>query len=267
MKAFAPEFFVFETGFARAESKDPAYLAELVKRSGFDGVELMGLNRVDAFMPELERRGLKLFTLYLKIDLDADPPYDPALKPTLRKWRGRIPHLWLHVHSRRFKKSDPAGDTRCVEILRELAGFTEPLGVGLGIYQHTGFWVETFSDGVRVARKVDRANVGAVFNLCHYLRTTGPGRLEQELGEAFPWVMLVSINGADDGETTGMGWAELIQPLGEGDFDVRRVLRVLKDRGYRGPIGLQGYGIRSRPELFFPASVEAYRRYLSELAP
>lgn len=264
-QAFAPEFFAFQTGFARAESKQPGYLCELVKRAGFAGVELMGLKQVDAFMPELERRGLKLFTLYLKVDLDAEQPYDGALKPTLEKWRGRIPYLWLHVHSRRFKKSDPAGDARCVEVLRELADFARPLGVKLGIYQHTGFWAEKFSDGVRVARQVERENVGAVFNLCHYLRTTGPGQLEAELRAAFPHVMLVSINGADDGDTTKLGWRELIQPLGEGSFDVRRVLRVLRERGYRGPIGLQGYGIKRKPEEFFPASVKAYRAYLAEL--
>lgn len=262
---FHPEFFAFQTGFARAESKEPAYLCDLVKRAGFDGVELMGLGQVDAFMPELEVRGLRLFALYVKVDLDAEQPFESLLKPTLLKGRGRIPYLWLHVHSRRYPKSDPAGDARCVEILRELADFAKPLGVRLGIYHHTGFWAERFSDGVRVSRKVERDNVGAVFNLCHYLRVSGPTTLEAELAEAFPHVTLVSINGADDGDTTRLGWAELIRPLGEGSFDVRRVLRVLKEEGYRGPVGLQGYGIRRRPEEFFPPSVAAYRGYLAEL--
>jgi sugar phosphate isomerase/epimerase len=265
VKDFQPPLFAFQTGFARADSREPAYLCELVKRAGFAGVELMGLGQVDAFMPELEARGLRLFTLYVKVDLDAEQPYEAQLKPTLQKWRGKIPHLWLHVHSRRFKKSDPAGDARCVEVLRELADFAKPLGVGLGIYPHTGFWAERFGDGVRVARKVGRENVGAVFNLCHYLRTDGPVNLDAELRAAFPHVMLVSINGAADGDTTRLGWSELIQPLGEGGFDVGRVLRVLKEQGYRGPIGLQGYGIQRRPEEFFPASVAAYRRYLAEL--
>lgn len=262
---FRPEFFAFQTGFANARSKEPAYLADLVKQAGFDGVELMGLQQVDAFLPELTKRDLKLHALYLKIDLDSEQPYDANLKSMLQKHRGQIHYLWFHIHSRKHARSDPAGDARCVEILRELADFAKPLGVRIGIYQHVSLWAERFSDGVRVARKVQRDNVGAVFNLCHYLRTVGSRNLEDELVDAFPHVMLVSINGADDGETTRMGWDRLIQPLGQGSFDVRRVLRVLQQKNYKGPIGLQGFAISQKPEDFFPASVTAWRGYLREL--
>ena len=137
----------------------------------------------------------------------------------------------------------------------------------IGIYHHVGVWAERFGDAVRIARKVERPNVGAVFNLCHYLKTDGPVGLEADLAEAFPQVMLVSINGADDGDTPSMGWDRLIQPLDKGSFDVRRVLRVLKVNGYAGPIGLQGYAIRERPEEFLPRSVAAYRRILNDLSP
>ena len=263
--AFQPEFFAFQTGFANATSKEPAYLADLVKQAGFDGVELMGLQQVDAFLPELTKRGLKLHSLYVKIDLDSDQPYDANLKPMLKKHCGQIHYLWFHIHSRKHGRSDPAGDDRCVEILRELADFAEPLEVRIGIYQHVSLWAERFSDGVRIARKVQRDNVGAVFNLCHYLRTVGPQNLESELADAFPHVMLVSINGADDGDTTRMGWNRLIQPLGQGSFDVRRVLSVLKQNNYHGPIGLQGFAIAQKPEDFFPTSVTAWRGYLRDL--
>jgi len=262
---FRPAFFAFQTSFANAQSSTPAYLAKMVQQAGFDGVELMGLDQVDAFMPELQARGLTLHSLYVKCDLDADPPYSRLLEPTLQKWKGELPYIWLHIHSTRFQASDPAGDQRCVEILRELSNVAKRHGVQIGIYHHTGFWAEKFSDGVRIARQVDRDNVGAVFNLCHYLRVSGPDRLEQELAAAFPHVMLVSINGADDGETTKMNWNRLIQPLGEGTFDSTRVLRVLQAHGYRGPIGLQGFGISARPEQFLPASVKAFHRTLDEL--
>ncbi len=262
---FHPEFFAFQTGFARSTSKEPSYLADLVKQSGFDGVELMGLQQVDTFLPELTKRDLKLHALYLKIDLDSSQPYDTKLKSVLKKHRGRIHYLWFHTHSRKYGRSNPAGDDRCVEILRELGDFAKPLGVRIGIYHHVNLWAERFSDGVRVARKVKRDNVGAVFNLCHYLRTVGPQNLETELAGAFPHVMLVSINGADGGDTTRMGWDRLIQPLGNGTFDVRRVLRVLKQSKYQGPVGLQGFAIASKPEDFFPASVTAWRRYIRDL--
>jgi sugar phosphate isomerase/epimerase len=93
----------------------------------------------------------------------------------------------------------------------------------------------------------------------------GPQQLESDLRDAFPQVALVSINGADDGETKSMGWDRLIQPLDRGSFDLNRVLRVLKQNEYQGPIGLQGYAIRERPEDFFPRSVAAYRQMLAKV--
>lgn len=51
-----------------------------------------------------------------------------------------------------------------------------------------------------------------------------------------PYLFLVSINGADEGNTHKIGWDRLIQPLGEGNYDVLNVLRILKDLGYKNPI-------------------------------
>ena len=121
-------------------------------------------------------------SLYLKLDLDSDQPFDPQLASYLEKYSGELHYLWFHVHSRRFAKSDPDGDTRCVEVLRKLSDAVKPFDVRIGIYHHVGLWAERFSDGVRIARKVERDNVGAVFNLCHYLKTVGPDKVETELG-------------------------------------------------------------------------------------
>ena len=262
---FEPEFFAFQTGFANAATKDPAYLTDLVHEAGFDGVELMGLDQVEAFLPQLTKRKLSLHALYLKLDIDSSQPYDSRLKTMLAKHRGKIHYLWFHIHSSKHARSDPSGDQRCVEILQELADFAKPLDVRIGVYMHVGLWAEKFSDGVRIARKVKRENVGAVFNLCHYLRTVGPKNMEKELSNAFPHVTLVSINGADDGDTKKMGWDRLIQPLGEGTFDVLRVLKVLKEKNYTGPVGLQGYGVPRKPEDFFPSSVKAWKEMLKKL--
>lgn len=263
---FSPELFAFQTGFANAESQSPSDLVDLVAESGFDGVELMGLGQVERFMPHLKRRGLKLHSLYLKLDVDRpDQPVDPNWGSVLEKYGEDLNAVWFHVHSQKYGRSDPAGDAECVAILQKLSEQVAPLGIQIGIYHHVGLWAEKFSDAVRVARQVDRKNVGAVFNLCHYLKMNGPQQLESDLRDAFPQVALVSINGADDGETKSMGWDRLIQPLDRGSFDVMSVLRVLKQNDYQGPIGLQGYAIRERPEDFFPRSVAAYRQMLAKV--
>ncbi|MHC4879838.1 MAG: hypothetical protein ACYTGL_25580 [Planctomycetota bacterium] len=54
--------------------------------------------------------------------------------------------------------------------------------------RHINAEAEQFSNGVRIARKVQRDNVRAVFNLCHYLCTVGPQNLENELADTLTHV-------------------------------------------------------------------------------
>ena len=69
-------------------------------------------------------------------------------------------------------------------------------GVRVALYPHTGFWVERVDDGTRLARAVDRPNLGTTFNLCHWLKVDGQD-LEKRLEEAGKHLFVVTINGAD----------------------------------------------------------------------
>ena len=97
-------------------------------------------------------------------------------------------------------------------------------------------------DAVRVADKVDRPNVGVMFNLCHWLRVDKQRDYRPLLEAAMPRLWAVSINGADSFDPKP-GWAHYIQPLDSGSFDVGGLLKTLKELGYKGPIGLQCFGI------------------------
>lgn len=48
---FNPPFFVFEDGLWNAKSDEPKYRADLIKKSGFDGMELIGLDKLDGMLP------------------------------------------------------------------------------------------------------------------------------------------------------------------------------------------------------------------------
>lgn len=262
---FNPPFFVFEDGLWNAKSDSPEYWANLVDEVGFDGVELIGLKRIDEMLPELKKHDLKLFTLYIKIDIDSDQPYDPQLKEYIRRLKNTGLHLWVHVHSEKYLPSDPAGDEKCIPILNDLAEYADEYGVKLAFYPHSNFWVEKVDDGVRLAKKINKSNVGTVFNLCHFLKKDEPEKLEEKLTRAIPYLFLVSINGADKGDTNKMDWDRLIQPLGSGDYDVLKVLEILKTQGYRNPVGLQCYAIEGEPEKFLRQSVTAWEEYIHQL--
>jgi sugar phosphate isomerase/epimerase len=262
---FNPPFFVFEDGLWNAKSDSPAYWADLVKASGFDGIELIGLDKLDGMLPELKRNDLRLFTLYVQIDLEKEQPYDPRLKSYIEKLANTGLHLWVHVHSDKYKSSDPAGDARCIEIVSQLADYAQKYGVKIAFYPHSDFWVEKVDDGVRLAKKINRPNVGTVFNLCHFLRKDETEKLEQKLKNAMPYLFLVSISGADAGDTNQMDWDRLIQPLGSGDYNVFSMLEILKKLDYQNPIGLQCYNIKGQPEVFLKESVTTWKKYIKQL--
>ncbi len=252
-----PAFFAFDNGVGRG-TWQPEQQAKLLKELGYDGIGYTGVQNIPAMLEALQSRGLKMFSTYLKVDLASDAsPYDPDLPKAIQQMKGHGTALWLHVHG--AKSPDESLDDRAVEVIRQIAAMAEPAGLPVVLYPHTGFYVATASDAVRVVKQVDRENVGVSFNLCHFLKQSDEAHLADRLAEAMPYLLLVSINGADSGDTRQMGWDRLIQTLDRGTFDVRPLLRQLAEGGYDGPIGLQCYAIPGDIRDNLKRSIQAWR--------
>ena len=114
-------------------------------------------------------------------------------------------------------------------------------------------------DAVRVAKAVNRKNFGVTLNLCHCLMVGDEPKISELLAEAAPYLFLVTINGANSGKANG-NWNELIRPLDEGSFDMRRFLHALEEVHYTGPIGLQGYGLKIPVQKNLSRSMVAWQR-------
>jgi sugar phosphate isomerase/epimerase len=217
--------------------------AQMLKELGYPGIGI-GYAGVDALaetLKELDQRGLQLFAVYTGINIDPSaPPYDPSLKEAMKVLAGRNVILWLFAQSQTHKPSAVAGDARAKEIIRELADAAAAQKVRISLYHHNAFWLETIEDALRIAQDVDRPNVGVTFNLCHWLRVSPSRNAKSVIEKAMPRLTVVNINGAD---TDGRDWNTLIQTLDRGTFDMRGFLEILRDAGYTGPIGFQGYGI------------------------
>jgi|WetSurMetagenome_2_1015567.scaffolds.fasta_scaffold225654_2 sugar phosphate isomerase/epimerase len=265
-QVFKPRFYCFEDAFLKFHTDSAEYQTSLIQKLGFDGMELMGLDRMDQKLASLDQHQLQLFLVYIQIDIENKSPYDTRLRDFIKKVQNKGVTLELHIHSTQFSPSDSHGDDLCVPILQDLADFANGYGVRIALYPHTGFWVEKIDDCLRLIQKVDRHNVGTVFNLCHFLKADEKDLLEMKLIHAIPHLYAVSINGSDDGNTRDMGWDRLIQPLGKGTFNVLHVLRILKANNYTGPIGLQCYNIPGEPAAFLKISIETWRNYLRELS-
>ncbi len=234
-------FFAFDNAATDEKHKTPREQAALLGELGYDGISSRGGEHLPEMAKELDKHGLRLFSVYLGINIDPDQPaYGPELLDAIEVMKGGNGMLWLFLRSKILKPSDPAGDDRAVKIIRDIADKAAKANLRIALYPHHAFWLERVEDCLRIAKKVDRKNVGATFNLCHWLRVDDEKNMKSLIEKAMPHLFVVTINGADSG---GKDWKTLIQTLDRGTFDMQRFLKTLYDAGFSGPIGFQGYGI------------------------
>ena len=229
----------------------------MLKELGYDGISSRGGKVLAEMADEVDKNGLRLFPVYLGINIDPDQPaYGEELTDAIEVLKGRNAMLWLFLRSKKYKPSDPEGDPQAVKIISEIAEMAADLKVRVALYPHTGFWIERVEDAIRVAKQVNRRDVGVTFNLCHWLRVDDEKNMKSLIEAAMPHLFVVSINGADSG---GKDWKTLIQTLDRGTFDMRKFLKTLAEAGYTGPIGFQGYGIGGDAHDNLKRTMDAWR--------
>ncbi len=256
-------FFAFCIDTHDAKKRNLEQQAALLKELGYDGVGHLWLNNIPERLKTLDAAGLKLFQITISVDITpGKQAYDPKLKEVMPLLKGRSVQFVLLMKG--LKPSDPAGDPRAVEIIREIAALAAESGAQVLLYPHSYMWMERIEDAVRVADKVSRPNVGVMFNLCHWLRVSKDRNYRPLLVQAMPRLWAVSINGADEFDDKP-GWGRYIQPLGRGTFDMLTFLKTLRQLGYTGPIGLQCYGIQGDERDTLAESMKAWRAYWAQL--
>jgi sugar phosphate isomerase/epimerase len=261
--AKANPFFAFCMDTHDAKKRTLEQQAEMLKELGYDGAGHLWLDKIPERLKTLDAAGLKLFQITMSVNIAPDKPaYDARFKEVLPLLKGRGVQFVLLMNG--LKPSDQAGDARAVEVVREMAGLAAESGAQILLYPHTGMWLERIEDSVRVADKVDRPNVGVMFNLCHWLRVSKDRDYLPLLKKAMPRLAAISINGADEFDAQP-GWQHYIQPLGRGSFDVFRLLKDLRQLGYTGPVGLQCFGIPGDARDGLAESMKAWRSYSARL--
>ncbi len=256
--AGALPFFAMDTGTKDARHKNAKEQVQMVKELGYAGIGYTGRNGLAEMLKELDKNELRLFTVYLGVNIDSgQQKYDPKLKEAIEILKGRNTILWLYVISKKHKPSSPEGDARAVEIIREIADMAAEAKLRVALYPHHRFWVERVEDAVRVTKKVNRKNVGVTFNLCHWLMVDDEKNIKPLIKSTMPYLFVVTINGADSG---GKDWKQLIQTLDRGSFDNYKFMKTLKELGYTGPVGLQGYGIKGDAYENLKRSMGAWRK-------
>jgi len=253
------ELFAFCHDLQDSRKRGFAQQAGMLRELGYAGCGHVWLNGVEERAATLSDAGLRLFQVYVMIDLGRPHPVNE------NRIAGILPALKVHETQLALlikggKPSDPALDDKAVTLLRRLSKLCAPYGVSLVLYPHTGDWLEKCSDAVRVAEKVKQpGRVGVMFNLCHWMKADGNRDLGAVIKQAEPWLMAVSISGSDKPEAVQAGDGNWIQPLGQGTYDLSELMSLLDETGYSGMIGLQCYGLRGDAAVHLENSMREWR--------
>jgi len=262
-QAEAWSFFPFCIGAGDSKKRTLAQQATMLKELGYEGsgYNNMRLKGIEERAKTLSDEGLRLFQVYFRVHLNESETFDekrlaeflPSLKPHKTQ---------LALIIKGAKPSDRRLDDKAVAIIKRIADMARPYGVTVVFYHHGAVWLETCSDGVRIAKKVNRpGEVGAMFNLWHWMRRDKNRDLRSVLEEAQPWLMAVSINGTDTPEKMYARQEEkAVVPLDESIYDLNEILDILRDIKYSGPIGMQCHGIRGDARLHLERSMGVWKR-------
>lgn len=237
--------------------------ARMLRELGFDGVgyPLWLDGSLDENLKILDDAGLPVYLMYASVNIGPEgPPYDANLPAAIQRLKGRP--VTVCVLLRGFPPGDARGEKPAIDTLRKLGDVAAEAGLRISIYHHTNDWTESLLFTLQLLDKVDHPQVGANFNLCHWLKIDGDRDYEPLLRKHADRIFAVTINGAQLGSDA---WTNgLIQPLDQGNFDNRQLLRTLRQIGYRGPVGLMCFGIPGDAREHLERSMAVWKKWQAE---
>jgi sugar phosphate isomerase/epimerase len=259
----APPLYAMDTSFNRPPLTLDQQL-DLVAELGYSGVAWheQAPKALRPVLDALDHRKLKMIAIYcpLKFTPERRLTTSPIFDDMVKALKGRDTIIWIHFGGKGPAIESLSADSPVIADLRRLADQVGAQGLRVAIYPHFREWTQRFADAVKVAEVVDRANFGVTFNLCHALADGAEAEIPSLLQRGREKLMTVTICGADSGVTGGK-WDKLIQPLGEGSYDVGIVIRKLRELGYTGSVGFQGYAIKLPPRDLLTRTMNAWKKY------
>lgn len=259
------DFYAFSNaGNLPNAPEDTEDMIDLLKNLGYEGwAGHYSVKDNPGRRDALEKAGLSLPEIYWRLDVDSlgNVTYKDGLKEAIADSKDQNLIVTYIIKAEAFEENHAEGDQIIVKAIQELADFAAPYGVRMAAYPHVNVYCETVEHSVRIAKMADRDNVGAAFNLPHFLKKEGDEGWQDKISNALPYLYMVSICGADSGDTQNMNMSKLIQPLGEGTYNPYPIVKFLKDNNYKEPIGLQCYNIKQDAEVALSKSISTWKTY------
>lgn len=278
--AITNDFFVLHNAI-RGDSTYKTFDEQvaLIKRLGFDGVEINQLDSFDGMKAALDKHHFTGSYFYVKVNLDS-PTLDPRLETDIRQLKGSktIIAPFIVSDSKRYKPLSGEADSLVVRHLKQIGSWAADAGLSVALYPHLGFYVERHDHALRLIQTVNQPNVGLTFNLCHWLATRNqpntpdPVNWKALLTTLKPYLKMMTISGANDTDAAkldngpGGVWNQYILPLGTGSFNTYQLVRfAVQDLNFRGPIGVQCYNMKGDKPTNLRNTMAVWQTYKTRL--
>jgi hypothetical protein len=181
----------------------------------------------------LREHGIQLSAVWLWIEPTGDSILGPANRAILRTLEetGTETDLWVSFPAHIFEGiSEEAKLYRGTEAIGEVLEWAEEHNCTISLYNH-GDWFGEPENQIRIIETLGSDKVRMVYNFHHGHHHIE--RFEEMFERMLPYLNAVNINGM---RVEG----PKIITVGEGDRELE-MLRIIKDSGYRGPIGIIGH--------------------------
>ena len=240
---FSPKLFAFQNGvdFGSLEQE-----TAVMKELGYDGIGSAKFPGLAERIAAYDAAGLKVFSVY--IDLS-----DPNVPAAIELLKNRNATVELTI-----RKQELNDET--VKAVQGLADLAAKANVRIAFYPHAGFTIATIDPALEFIERVDRPNVGVMFNLCHFLKSEKAEDLEATIARAGKKIFAASTCGAD---VDGKNWTALIQPLDVGSFDQTRLFRALKQADFQGAVGIQCYAVKGDKRENLTRTMKAWKEIIA----
>lgn len=220
---------------------------EILKRAGYDGIihaawDGRNWNRLDHLKLAKAEFGIEISGLYVILDLSLGLTHSAnldLLKLLAAVESTKAVTLAVKFAGGREEMGSPAGDLAVVNWLTQALDICERRGIHILLYPHMGFWMDKHEVAVRLCEKLNHPHLGIVFTGYHWFATEG-GNPRPVLEAIYPWLQMVHLTGSRR-SPLGFGGVATFETLDSGEMDNLAVIGVLKNLGYEGPIGYQGW--------------------------
>ena len=262
----SPGLGSFNFDFARISRSKAEQISKL-QAMGYAGMAMNVTSTdqqrdLDEYAKKAKDAGFQIYAGYIVVRLNnnSDTLYK-QLDQLLPKLRQAGAKLWVIVQG--DKDLDPKHVAR---LLAKAAEQAKREKVELVIYPHDNTFIESAEEALQYVKHIRHGNLFITLHLCHEIRAGNGDRLEEVAKKVQPYLRLATINGANTKYIdNNKDWSKTIQPLGEGDYDSVKLLRVLKAIKYDGPVILHTFGLNKARADHHKTSAQAYQRMLGEL--